>query len=90
VKKLRDRGYPFAEDEEESDEISSDDRSSNTGYTHRSLYFVFEAIRELLIKNNLRDILIASGYYKKHWATYIDDSYIIHIGRKGFYRHFPK
>jgi hypothetical protein len=42
------------------------------------------------MKNNLRDILVASGHYKKYWATYIDDSYIIYIRRKGFYRHFPK
>jgi hypothetical protein len=66
VEKLRDRSYPFAEKEKESDEISSDNRSSNTGYIHRSLYFVFEVIRELLIKNNLGDILIVSSYYKKH------------------------
>jgi hypothetical protein len=66
VEKLRDRGYLFAEKEEESDETNSDNKSSNIRYTHYLLYFVFEAIRELLIKNNLGDILIASGYYKKH------------------------
>jgi hypothetical protein len=44
----------------------------------------------LLIKNNLGDILIASGHYKKHWAIYIDNSCIIYIRRKGFYGHFPK
>jgi hypothetical protein len=66
VEKLRDYSYPFVEEEEESDETSSNNRSSNIGYIHYSLYFVFEVIRELLMKNNLRDILIVNSYYKKY------------------------
>jgi hypothetical protein len=66
VEKLRDYSYPFIKEEDKSDEISSDNKSLDIGYTHYLLYFVFEVIRELLIKNNLRDILIANSYYKKH------------------------
>jgi hypothetical protein len=67
VEKLRDYSYPFVEEKSESTkETNSNDRNSNIGYTHYLLYFVFEVIRELLIKNNLEDILIVNSYYKKY------------------------